>query len=264
MKALTLGSIQVQQAGTTDSNGENIASALARNLPELSPAICSHDGHFVIVASGPSLPQYVEAIREEQLSGRPICAINGAHDFLVENGITPHLFVSTDPRNTIVANVSKPQNDTIYLLASRCNPELFEHLKDSKVLIWHAWSDEPECKVWQDEKRFGIGGGTTSGLRAIQVAYVLGFRRFILYGFDSCLAKDKDTKRFSGEKVGPRGYITDVIVGGKRFWCNGALAQQATEFQMLYRYMPELTIEAKGDGLIAAIIAERKKRGFAA
>lgn len=262
MRALTLGSLRVQQAGDTDSNGANISSALARKLPELMPAVCSHDGYFVVAASGPSLPKFVEEIREEQKKGRPICAINGAHDFLVENGITPNLFVSVDPRTTILDNVKHRQADCIYLLASRCNPALFDHLKDYKVMLWHAWSDEPECDVWKGH--FGIAGGTTSGLRAMNVAYILGFRKFILYGMDSCLDKDKDTKRFSGEKVGPRGWVTDVIVGGRRFWCNGAMAQQASEFQMLYRYMPDLTIEAKGDGLLAAIIEERRKRGFSA
>lgn len=259
MKPLTLGSLRVQQAGNTDSNGANIESALARKLPELVPACCSHDGSFVIVASGPSLPGFIEEIREHQAKGRPICAVNGAHDFLVENGITPHLFISVDPRNTILQNIKHKQDDTIYLLASRCNPEVFDYLKDNKILLWHAWSDEPECDVWKG--RFGIAGGTTSGLRAINVAYILGFRNFIGYGLDSCLAKDKDTKRFSGEKVGP-GWVTDVIVGGRRFWCNGAMAQQASEFQMLYRYMPGLSLDLKGDGLLAAIIDERKKRGF--
>lgn len=262
MRSLALGSLNVQQAGNTDSNGANIESAIARNLPELSPAICSHDGSFVIAASGTSLPNYVDEIREEQNRGRPICAVNGAHDFLVDNGITPNLFISVDPRNTVVPNVSKKQQDCIYLLASRCNPELFDHLEDSKVMLWHAWSDEPECNIWKG-KKFGIAGGTTSGLRAINVGYILGFRKFVLYGMDSCLAKDKDTKRFSGERVG-NGYVTDVIVGGRRFWCNGALAQQATEFQEYYKYLQGISFEVKGDGLIAAIVEERIKRGFPA
>jgi hypothetical protein len=34
------------------------------------------------------------------------------------------------------------------------------------------------------------------------------------------------------------------------------MAQQANEFQMLYGVMPDITIEAKGPGLIAAIIDE--------
>jgi hypothetical protein len=107
--------------------------------------------------------------------------------------------------------------------------------------------------------KFGIGGGTTSGLRAINVGYVLGYRKFRLYGLDSCLADDKSTKRFTGEKAGA---IIDVIVGGRTFWCNHAMAQQAQDFQQLYKVMPDMTVESFGDGLITAILAERRKQGL--
>jgi hypothetical protein len=249
--------VRVVQAGTTESNSENIRSALARGLPELAPAVCSHDGTFVIVASGPSLPSFVQDIRAEQAKGRPICAINGAYDFLVENGITPNFFLTVDPR-PMPQNVTKPQQETVYLLASRVNPEVFDRLKDHKIMLWHSWSREPECDAWKG--KFGIGGGTTSGLRAVNVGYVLGFRKFVMYGMDSCLAPDRDTKRFTGEVVGP-GLVIDVRVGDRTFYCNGALAQQANEFQLLYQGMPDATIDAKGDGLIAAIIAERRRLG---
>jgi hypothetical protein len=42
------------------------------------------------------------------------------------------------------------------------------------------------------------------------------------------------------------------------------MAQQANEFQMVYTVMPDITVEAKGPGLIAAIINERKRLKFAA
>jgi hypothetical protein len=35
------------------------------------------------------------------------------------------------------------------------------------------------------------------------------------------------------------------------------MAQQANEFQMIYTVMPDITVEAVGPGLIAAIIKER-------
>jgi uncharacterized Rossmann fold enzyme len=247
--------ISVKQAGTDESNSANIRSALARNLPELAPAICPNDGTFVIVGSGPSVVDHLEDIREEAALGRPICAIKGTHDWLIENGIEPNLFLSVEPR---VRPLKLRSQNTVYLLASRCAPELFDQLKDHKVMVWHSWSMEPECEVWAG--RFGIGGGTTSGLRAVNVGYVLGFRKFVMYGMDSCLAQDKDTKRFTGEVVGD-GLIVDVRVGDRTFYCNGALAQQANEFQNLYQGMPDATIEAKGDGLISAILAERRRLG---
>ncbi len=55
-----------------------------------------------------------------------------------------------------------------------------------------------------------------------------------------------------------------MIVNGKRFWANGAMAQQAQEFQQYYAIMPDLQVTVKGDGLIAAIVAARQKRGYPA
>ena len=250
--------IDVSQFGTAEGNAENIRAALRRDLPELQPALCSHDGTFVIVGSGPSLPLFAEEIKAEQAKGRPVCAVKGAHDFLCENDILPELFCSVEPRDRR-ENLKHANPYTTYLLASRVHPAVYDHLKDSKVVRWHSWSDQPECDVWRGVGKFGIGGGTTSGLRAINVGYVLGFRKFRLYGLDSCLADDKSTKRFTGEKAGA---IIDVIVGGRTFWCNHAMAQQAQDFQQLYKVMPDMTVESFGDGLITAILAERRKQGL--
>jgi hypothetical protein len=110
--------------------------------------------------------------------------------------------------------------------------------------------------------KLAVGGGTTSGMRAINIGYLLGFRNFVLYGYDSCNRAD-GMKRFTGEMTGP---TMDVYVGAekRKFTCNAAMAQQANEFQMIYSVMPEITVEAKGPGLIAAIIEERRKMALAA
>lgn len=276
MYQLSDRSIKALHAGTAEGNSDHIRSALARGLPEFQPALCAHDGHMVIVGSGPSLPSFVDEIMEERGKGRTICAINGAHDFLCGHGIEPDLFVSCDPRITVLSNIQKTSEKPKYLLASRCHPSLFD-LKGKQVVVWHSfssktdaatnppkpmmtWDDfEPddECEVWKG--RLGVGGGSTSGLRAIYLAYLMGYRRIILYGMDSCLAEDRHTKRFSGENVGT-GMVVDVIVGGRRFWCNGALAKQATEFQPIINQLPGLVVDVKGDGLLAAIMSERRKR----
>lgn len=277
MHALTLRSIKVQKAGTEEANASNIRANLERGLQEFQPALTANDGHFVIVGSGPSVISFLAEIRQERDDARPICAIKGAHDWLIDNGLEPDFFVTCEPRMRPMRHKSER---TVYLLASRCTPELFEFLADKRIVIWHSlaapkrlhpkpgqtsfsWEElEPdeECEAWRG--RFGVGGGTTSGLRAINLGYLMGFRKFILYGFDSCLSGDRDTKRFTGEGVG-EGWKTDVIVGGRRFWCNGALAMQAVEFQELYRGM-DMRVEVKGDGLLAAIVAERHKRGMRA
>jgi hypothetical protein len=238
-----------------------IESSIERRLPELMPALCSHDGTFVVVGSGPSLADNIDGVREERGKGRPICAVKAAHDYLVEKGIEPELFLSIDPRDRR-NNVQRETENTVYLLASRCAPQMFDHLKDRKVMIWHAASSADENKVLADHGvKFLIGGTSTSGLRAINIGYFMGFRKFVLYGMDSCNAEDGITKRVDGSLTGA---TVDVIVDGsmKKFTCNVAMAEQAQAFQLLWKYMPDVHVEVKGGGLLAAILEEREKRGY--
>jgi hypothetical protein len=245
--------------GTVEQLSEHIRSAMARGLPEFSPGICSHDGTLVIVGSGPSMPNHFDEIQKERERGRPICALNGAHDFLCGNNFIPDLFLSVDPRETIIGNTKHRNDTTIYLIASRCNPKLFDHLKDCKVILWHSWSPDAESEAFKG--KMAIGGGTTSGTRSIYVGYVLGFRKFVLYGLDSCLASDGITKRFSGEKAGR---VVDIYVGerGRKFLANVPMAQQAEEIQDAFNHLGDASFEFVGDGLLAAIWEERKRRGL--
>lgn len=236
----------------------NVLSALSRNLSEPTPALCSHDGHFVVVGSGPSLPDFVDEIRQERARGRPICSVKGSHDFLCEQGIEPDLFLSVEPRDRR-EHLKHANDHTTYLLASRCDPVMFDHLAGKRLMCFHSWSNNEN---WPELKgRLLIGGGTTSGLRAVTFGYVQGYRNFILYGMDSCLAADGKTKRFTGEEAG---MVMDRIVGGRTFLCNGAMALQADEFQEYYKVMPDVSFDIKGDGLLAAIVTERRKRGLRA
>ena len=240
-----------------DGITDNIEHSMGLGLPELLPAICSHDGTFVIVGSGPSLAEHTDEIRQEQEKGRPICAIKGAHDYLVGNSIYPDLFLSIDPRDRR-NNIQRESVNTVYLLASRVCPEIFTHLKTRNVMLWHAMCTDDENAVLTKYKKYMIGGMSTSGLRAVNVGVYMGFRNFVMYGMDSCNGVDGITKRIDGSLTGQR---QDVIVGGRKFIANVAMAKQAQDFQYLYQILPGVHIDVKGDGLLAAINAERKKQG---
>jgi len=240
---------------------ENIESCIKRGLPELLPAICSHDGTFVIAGSGPSLADQLDEIRAEKEKGRPICAVKAAHDFLLSHDIEPDLFLSIDPRDRR-SNVQRASENTVYLLSSRCCPQLFDHLKDRYVMVFHAASSQEENDCLQKHGvKFAIGGTSTSGLRAVNVGHFMGYRKFVMYGMDSCNAPDGITKRVDGSLTGQ---TTDVIVGasGKKFIANVAMAQQAIDFQQLWVMLPGINVEVKGNGLLAAILEERKRLGM--
>ena len=254
MKKLEL---TVVAAGEPEELCSNIRSALARGLPEFAPAPTSHDGTFVCVASGWSMPDYIDEIKAHRRAGRPIVAVKAAHDFLVENGVNPDMWVNLDPRDR-TNGIQRLNDHTVYMPASRCPPSTFDYLKGRKVLLWHSWAEGPEMAAIGPNK-LAVGGGTTSGLRAVNIGYLLGFRNFTLYGYDSCNRAD-GVKRFTGDVTGP---AIDVFVGGptgKKFNCNMAMAQQANEFQKLFDVMGDITVDVKGPGLIAEIMRVRDQR----
>ena len=69
-------------------------------------------------------------------------------------------------------------------------------------------------------------------------------------------------KRIGQGKLDDRVKTVDVIVGETTFTTNMAMAAQATDFQMLWEVMPDIHICVKGNGLLAKIVEERKKRGL--
>ena len=243
-----------------DQTAEYVKLALARGLPEFRPALCRHDGTMVIVGSGPSVANHVEGIRAGKARGRPVMAIKGAHDWLIERDITPDLWVSMDSQDSIVEGVRRKSKEVGYLVASKVSPVVFDWLADQQVTLWHGWFGRGEEKLYPEGANM-IGGGSTSGLRGITLAFLMGFRRVMLFGFDSCLAGK--VKRVDGSKAS--GFWTTMRAGieGPERICDFSMASQAAEFQaMTLDIMPGLKVKVVGDGLIADIMAERARLGF--
>ena len=238
---------------------DNIRAAVRLGLPEFVPALLPHDGHAVVCGSGPSLPLCLDELRVEREMRRPIVAVKGAHDLLCKNGIEPDAFVSCEAKPRL-ENVQYANDKTIYYLSSRCSPELFDYLKGRKVVVWHPYSDKDQSLPELMGKTL-IGGGTTSGLRAVTLLSLLGFAKFVLYGFDSCIDLKTKKKRYDSGAMKPE-QLVDRIIRGRRFLCNGAMSMQADEAQMYYKLFPDISFDVKGDGLIAAIMKERKRLGM--
>lgn len=250
--------IDVRQFGQPEGIADNIRHSLSLGLPELQLGLYRQDGTFVICASGPSIENHVEDIRKDLQDGKTICAVKGSYDFLRSHGITPDIYLSVEPRYKPVTN---PARESTYLLASRCHPQMFEDLKSFRIVLWHSWSTTDQMELLQG--RPCIGGGTTSGLRAVNLAYCLGFRRFKMYGFDSSLGV-RGEKRVGQEKLGEHVNTTEVQVGeeGPRFITNMAMAAQAQDFQSIYDMMPDIMVDVIGTGLIPTIWNQRKERGL--
>jgi uncharacterized Rossmann fold enzyme len=182
-------------------------AAIARGYKQIKQSEPCKTGSIVLVASGPSVKDQTELIGKMQKAGCPVVAIKGAHDYLISKGVIPDYALAIDPQEHRIA-FHKPNKAVKYMIASQCHPALFDNLAGHDVTLWH-----PYVKKGQDRPKNSmlIGGGTTSGLRAISLFYVLGWRDFQLFGFDSC--NDGETLRvreglleFRRELVESHGY----------------------------------------------------------
>lgn len=243
---------------TDDQIVSNIRSALARKLPELQPSPVPHDGTFVIVGSGPSLADHLKEVRDQQDKGRPIVAVKGAHEFLIKNGITPDIAIMMDAQPKRIECVRSAAEGVVYLIASQCDPVVFDHLQGRDVMLWHAYGGKHCDEAAPDA--FWVYGGTTTGLRSIYVGVVLGFRRFILYGFDSSMRDGK--RRVVLDE--PPGSIHELSLhDGSKWTTNTAMASQTLEIQNLLNQI-DIHVKAIGDGLLPHVLKLRAESGFPA
>ena len=233
---------------------QNMEAAVARGYPQILKQEPIKDGMIMLVASGPSVAGQIDVIREMAKTSK-IVAIKDAHDWLISQGVIPDYALAIDPQEHRIS-FHTPHKAVEYMVASQCHKAMFDNLEGHNVTIWHPYvmkgQDRPKNTML-------IGGGTTSGLRAISLFYVLGYRQFALFGFDSC--NDGDKLRVNGSGLKPGDQLTEIRIeqNGETFYCNASMALQAEHFQTYYDYLPDAQFYGFGHGLIQAIIKKREQ-----
>ncbi|MFW9943669.1 MAG: 6-hydroxymethylpterin diphosphokinase MptE-like protein [Candidatus Sifarchaeia archaeon] len=246
------------------------------DLPIFYPRPEPHDLEAVLVGSAPSVKTQISSLKKKSRNPKyKIYGIKGGHDFLIKNKIEPDFALAVDPLERIHKEnfLLKAENCT-YFIASQCHPTLFDTLieRGEKVVIWHLLTDSlmqyarsPESPI---HKHYLIPGGSTSGLRALFLSHAMGFRKMHLYGYDSCLSgvqRKVNGETYEEKKPDGTDKAVPMIVGGKKFMSDPAMASQANEFQDsvkgLWKEDDPIFIKAYGEGLIQQIVKERYKEG---
>jgi uncharacterized Rossmann fold enzyme len=149
-------------------------AAIAKGYPQVKQAEPAKTGAVLLVASAPSVKGQLEVIKKMQAAGAPVVAIKGAHDWLIDNGVIPDYALAIDPQEHRIA-FYKPHKAVKYMIASQCHPAMFDNLAGCDVTLWHPYLTKGQNRP---KNSMLIGGGTTSGLRAMSLFYVLGWRQF--------------------------------------------------------------------------------------
>ena len=224
-----------------------------QNVPWIKEAP-AHAGHAVLVGGGPSAADFLSEIRNRETQGHEIFALNGAASWLAQYGSVPEYQVIFDARaqnRRFVRPISARQ----FLIASQCDPVIFDILADEDVRLFHH--DEDGIRGHFEGNTILIGGGITVGITAMILVYALGYRQLHLYGYDSS-DRDSESHAYTQDEVGTENERRQVWVGRKMFSASPAMYAQALAFPGLARVLIDrgCTITVHGSGLLPEIVRE--------
>ena len=240
---------------------DQMQQAVNLGLPFLQKSKKLRADAVSICGYGPSLlDTWKTAKTYQKVFHRPLITVSGAHDFLVARGVIPDFHVEIDPRPHKPKMLTRPQRKTQYLMASVCHPEFWDILHGYDVRLWHMVNDRSTVEWVAAHHPAGvtslIGGGSSAGQRAMNVASWLGFQKFNIFGMDFSYALGKLHADTHTGGIQPR---TMATVNGREFFTTKQLLQAAQEMNAFLEDN-ELDITFHGDGLMQELAREIRKR----
>jgi SAM-dependent methyltransferase len=250
---------KVVDSGVLNSGEETVKANVKHNTSQRWQQVQPHetnDLECMILGGGPSLAGFEDEIKQKRAEGVKLITLNGTYNWAINHGLTPSAQIMVDAR-PFNARFTKPVvDDCKYLIASQCDPSVLEGLPHERTYLWHTSTDlikdilDKAYDHW-----WAIPGGSTVLLRAIPLMRMLGYRKFHLYGCDSCIVNDQHHAYAQPENDSE--LILPVIVnpGGRAFKCHPWQASQAQEMLALIKYLGhEIELAIYGDGLLAHIL----------
>jgi SAM-dependent methyltransferase len=233
----------------------NIRTNIKRDIEQCRPHN-KQEKEVILLGGGPSLGEFTEDIKSKRESGMALVTTNGSYNWALDNGLVPSAQVIVDGREFNKKFTTPISSNCKYLLASQCHPSLFEDIPKDQVYMWHATIPEvlhEELKERFTDVWYGVIGGSTIVLRSIMLLRMLGYYKFHIYGFDSCLL---DGKHHSYEQQeNDQENLVSVSLGDKTFTCTTWMASQAQEFIAQSQIMgDEVNLAVYGNGLIANML----------
>lgn len=215
---------------------KNVNYSCSLDLPWLEFAE-KHDEQIVLVGGGPSVKETIEEIRWRKDLGQKIMACNQAGIWLNQQGIVPdyQIIIDARPQNRDFMCISDH-----FLLASQCDPSLFAV---RPITLFHMNTTGIEDILPKDKVANLISSGTTVGLAAMAVAYVMGYRTMHLHGYDSSFNKDHHAY---SQPINDNDQVVEVSVQGETFRAAPWMVKQVQEWQ-------GLVLQLADDGVIVTV-----------
>lgn len=246
---------QLELVGNTDADAIKTNILRAEAIPDATWLMpCKpHDKVALICAGGPSLNDEIISVVVHAQRGAHVFACNNVPARLRVNGINTDFHVIVDARPENAAFTRDLGEHTICLYASQCDTSVHDGAGDNLVL-WHPAFDGAVAMAGAHERAF-IGGGTTCGMKAATIAWVLGYREIHLYGFDSCYRGSEH--HAYPQSLNDHERVLDVEYDGKTYKCAPWMIQQAEDFETFGPQLMDhgVKLHVHGSGLIPDIAA---------
>jgi FkbM family methyltransferase len=218
----------------------NMRSAIAKDY-RMARKAPKHDGLAVICAGGPGLNDNLGMVANLQAGGASIFAVNGVAKHLVDRGVSPEYHVMVDARPQMLDMVVPGPTQ---LFSSMMDPAVLEAADD--LICWHPITEGGRDVAG---KTLYVGGGTTVGCKAVALAYMFGFRRLFLVGFDSSYSDDGGHHAYP-QKLNDKDRILEVICDGRTFKAAPWHVKQTEDLKIMWLALnAECEFTVVGDGL---------------
>jgi len=216
-----------------------------------------HDGVAVLCGGGPSVADNLDEIAALKKSGAVVFAMNGASSFLRSHGVAVDAQVIGDAKQETSQLVDRGAGH--YYIASQAHADTVDAaIASGDVNLWHLGISEDMDNLFPADRRKAggyslVGGGASVGNSAMCLAYVLGFRRMEVFGYDS---SHRDDNSHAYDQPMNRFIPTvDVEWAGRTYRASVAMKAQAEKFQITGQALKQegCTITVHGDGLLPAM-----------
>lgn len=174
-----------------------------------------HDGVAAVVGGGPSLAS--SYIPEDYT----VFATNNSWRLLPK--FDYHVMLDARPEN---AEFVSPTGKRLY--ASQVWPNIIT----PDVTLWHSYADGIQEIIKDDPREtVYVGGGSSVGLKAIVIAFLLGYRKIHIYGMDS--SYDGDTHHAYSQPLNDNEKVIEVTCNDKQYKVAPWMVTQVDEFKDL-------------------------------
>ena len=213
---------------------QNVAHAHSLGLPMLENAR-EHYRRLAVVGGGPSARRHLKEIARFD----NVISINGACGWLRENGIESTV-LTLDPLPVMAERVKGAKKA---ILCSRCDPSVFEVLKDADITLFDVFTDTPG----------GVWASVSSVTSIFDIATRLGHRRTVFFGCEGSFEPDSTSHAYMNEAEHHE-FLFEVECGGQKYLTAPDLYIQCGQMVPFLRLAVNESFTEESGGLLRAMV----------